>query len=137
MLTDSEAFQPLSWNAPEPAEWLFSHSWPRSSPAAFASTSSLSTTEPTPADRQLSTKLGAKSSPIVSSTVWSSTALTMPSTFSALQPSWVRMKAGVRLSLITRCREKATSSARTGLPEWKVRPGRILRVIVRPSSLTL
>src|SRR5918992_409343 len=66
-----------------------------------------------------------------------STALTMSSTLSADQPNWVKMKAGVRLSLITRCSEKATSSAVSGLPEWKVRSGRILSVIVRPSSLTV
>ncbi len=74
---------------------------------------------------------------ILSSTVCSSSALTRFSTLSADQPSWVKMKAGVRLSLITRCSENATSSARTGLPEWNLRPGRIFNVMVRPSSLTV
>ncbi len=70
-------------------------------------------------------------------TVMSSTALTRPSTLSGVQPNWVKMNDGVLLSLITRRSEKATSSALTGLPEWKVWPGRILSVMVLPSSLTV
>ena len=38
--------------------------------------------------------------------------------------------------MITRCSENATSSAVSGLPEWNFWPGRILSVIVLPSSLT-
>jgi hypothetical protein len=38
--------------------------------------------------------------------------------------------------MITRCSEKATSSAVSGLPEWNLRSGLSLKVKVLPSSLT-
>ena len=44
------------------------------------------------------------------------------------------MKAGFLLSATTRSNEKATSSGRTGLPEWKVAPSRSVKVIVRASA---
>ena len=66
-----------------------------------------------------------------------STALTMASTLSLVQPSWVIRKAGDLSSLTTRASEKAASSAVTGLPDVKVRPGRILNTMVLPSGLTV
>ena len=93
-----------------------------------------STTDPTPAARQFSTSVGARLSGIVSSTVRSSVALTISSTLSGVQPNWVKMKAGVLSSLITRVSENTTSAAVSGLPEWKVWSGRMCRMIVWPSS---
>ena len=54
--------------------------------------------------------------------------------FSGVQPNWVKMNAGVLFSLITRPSENTTSAAVTGLPEWKVWPGRMCRMMVWPSS---
>ena len=65
----------------------------------------MSTTEPTPAERQLNTKVGAKSLVMVSWSVAASTARTRSPTLSLVQPSWLTMKAGVLSSLITRWSE--------------------------------
>ena len=73
-----------------------------------------------PAARQFSTRVGARLSGIFSSTVMSSVARTIWSTFSGVQPNWLKMKLGVLFSLITRVSENTTSAAVTGLPEWKV-----------------
>ena len=53
----------------------------------------------------------------------SSVALIVSAMFSGVKPNWVRMKPGDRLSLTTRCSEKATSLAVSGLPEWNLMPG--------------
>ena len=107
-------------NGPEPAELVFSHSQPRSPLLSCSSATFWSTTEPTPAARQFSTRVGARLSGIFSSTVMSSVARTIWSTFSGVQPNWLKMKPGVLFSLITRVSENTTSAAVTGLPEWKV-----------------
>ena len=45
------------------------------------------------------------------------------------------MKAGVRFSSMTRAREPTTSSGRTGLPEWKVAPSRMVKSMDFDASL--
>ncbi|MNT78477.1 hypothetical protein D3C72_2177180 [compost metagenome] len=62
--------------------------------------------------------------------------VTMSAMFSGVQPSWARMKAGVRLSLMTREKEKTTSSGRTGLPEAKVASRRVKVMVLAASSAT-
>ena len=58
----------------------------------------------------------------------SSVALIFSATFSGVKPNWVRMKAGVLFRITARCSDQAASSARTGLPEWNLTSGRILKV---------
>ena len=97
--------------------------------ASFAMTVSSSTTE---AGREASTfitKAGEKSPSYFTVTLLPS-AVTISAMFSGVQPSWVRMKAGVRFSFTTRAKEKTTSSARTGLPEWNLAPSRRVKVMV-------
>ena len=105
--------------------------------AWLAITAFMSTTLPTLADRQYSTKLVASASPgSFISSVLSSTARMNFSTLSALKPNWVMMKPGVLFSFTTRCRLKAASCAVTGLPESNLASRRSLKVKVRPSGLT-
>ena len=90
-----------------------------------------------PAESAFSTRPGENSSTMVMRTWRSSTTSTRSPTLSAFQPNWVTMNAGVLLSFTTRSRENSTSSGRTGLPEWNVRPSRTLKVMVLPSPLTV
>ena len=101
--------------------------------ASFAMTVTSSTIEAGREASTFSTKAGEKSPSYFTVTVLPS-AVTISSTFSGVQPSWVRMKAGVRFSFTTRAKEKTTSSARTGLPEWNVAPSRRVKVMVLAAS---
>ena len=83
---------------PLPAEWLFNHWCPRSSPCWCASASLASTIDDTGADSRLSTKAGLTFSLQLIFTWWSSTLLRCCSTFFAFQPSCVRINDGSRLS---------------------------------------
>jgi hypothetical protein len=87
----------------------------------------MSTTEVTVAVMQFSTIEGANGLSMVSVTSCVPVLRTRWSTVSLLRPNWVRMKAGVLLSLTARASEKTTSSAVSGLPEWNLRFWRILK----------
>jgi hypothetical protein len=104
---------------------------------SFASSSFRSTADATPALRQLSTKLGANAVSVVMLTLVAPTALMRSLAFALVNPSCVRMKAGVLSRIRARCSDQAMSSAVSGLPDAKRRPGRSSNVNVRPSALTV
>ena len=69
------------------------------------------------------TSEGAKSTPILTTRVESSGAVTIWSTFSGVQPSCESRKTGVLLSLITRCSEKAASLRRHRIAGGELQAG--------------
>ncbi len=87
--------------------------------------------------RQFSTKDWAYFLSVVITRVRSSVALMVSLALSLVNPNWVRMKDGVFSSSTARRSENAASSAVNGLPEWNLTPSRMVRVKVRPSSLTV
>ncbi len=101
--------------------------------ASLAITTASSTMDAGRAASTFITKAGEKSPSYFTTTLLPS-ALTISPTFSGVQPSWVRMKAGVRFSFTTRPKENTTSSARTGLPEWNFAPSRMVKVMVFASA---
>ena len=70
-------------------------------------------------------------------TVVSSIFFTFCSAFALVRPMPASTAAAPLSSSAVRWIDQATSSAVSGLPEWNLRPGRILNVNVRPSWLTV
>ncbi|MNW13813.1 hypothetical protein D3C71_2118610 [compost metagenome] len=81
-----------------------SQALPQSSPVTCWETSTSSTIAAGRAASTFSTKAEAKSPVHFTVTVLPSS-VTISSMFSGVQPSWVRMKAGVRFSAMTRLNE--------------------------------
>ena len=116
--------------------WVLSHALPRSPPVACARAVFLSTTEPTAAVRQFSTKLGACFVGSFRTSVCASVAAIIAATLAGVKPNWVRMKPGLLFSVTTRWSEKATSSAVIGLPDSNFASSRRWKVMLLPSGAT-
>ena len=121
---------------PVPAEWVLSQPLPRSPAASWPMASFWSTMEATGAVRMLKAKPGPTFCGQDRLTLPSSTFFRKESTFSGVQPSSPRMKAGPFLSFTARDRENITSSGRTGLPLVKAAPGLSLKTRLEPSAPT-
>ena len=124
----------LSVNAPLPAELRFSHALPRSPACSLAITSFSSTMLPGRAASTLSTYPGPKTPLQATDTLPLGSLVTICAMLSLVQPSCARMKAGALFSLMTRRKEKMTSSARTGLPLANTAFGRSVNSMLLPSA---
>src|SRR5471030_2406782 len=96
----------------------------------------LSSTEAGHEPSTFNTNVGAYFWSVVIETVLSSIFFTFCSAFSFVSPIPASTAAAPLSSNAVRWIDHATSSAVSGLPEWNLRPERILKVNVRPSGLT-